>query len=199
MRILKYIAVSLLFFSCKTKTVTVEKFIEKEKESLSRYFDSLFQQSFKMQLEWHKNQSSLTDNLKLSSLAELDSSGNRKPFHYKHYVDGELKEEIYLEGGEINKETTSNQSDSVEHKQEHKQENTRIDVDVGQKKAGKKVTLNKAKKAETKGFQFGFYVWLFFIVIALIILNWVAKRLKLPDKIKTLLGYKEVENKPSDI
>lgn len=180
----------MLFFSCKTKTVTVEKSIEKEKESLSRYFDSLFQQSVKMQLEWQKSQSSLTDNLKLSSISELDSLGNRKPFHYKHYVDGQLKEEIFLEGGEINKESKFNKSDSVEHKKEHKQENTRIDVDVGQKKAAEKAALNKAKKAEVKGFQFGFYVWLFLIIVVLIILNWVAKRLKLPDKIKALLGDK---------
>lgn len=190
MKILKYIAVSLLFFSCKTKTVTVEKTIEKEKESMSKHFDSLFQQSLKMQLEWQKNQSSVTDNLKLSSLTELDSSGNRKAFHFKHYVDGQLKEEIYLEGGEINKETTSNKSDLSENKQENKQEKTLIDVDVGQKKKAEKAMLNKAKKAEVKGFQFGFYVWLFLIIIALVALNWVAKKLKLPDKIKSLFGNK---------
>ena len=182
--------ITIGLFSCKTKTVTVEKSILKEKEYLSRYFDSLFQQSVKMQLEWQKNQSSVTDNLKLSSISELDSLGNRKPFHFKHYVDGQLKEEIFLEGGEINKETTSNKSDSVEHKKEHKQENTRIDVDVGQKKGLEKIALNKAKKAAVTGFQFGFYIWLFFIVIVLIIMNWIAKRLKLPDKIKALLGDK---------
>lgn len=190
MKILKYIAISMLFFSCKTKTVTVEKTIEKEKESMSRHFDSLFQQSLKMQLDWQKSQSSVTDNLKLSSLTELDSLGNRKPFHFKHYVDGQLKEEIYLEGGEINKETTSNKSDSSENKQENKQEKTLIDVDVGQKKEAKKATLNKAKKAKTNGLQFGFYVWLFFIIIALLVLGWIAKRLKLPDKLKALLGDK---------
>ena len=180
----------MLVFSCKSKTVTVEKSIVKEKESLSRYFDSLFNQSLKMQLDWQKKQSNVSDNLKLSSFAEVDSSGNRKPFHYKHYLNGELKEEIYLEGGEINKETVSNKSDSVEHKKEHTQEKTRIDVDVGQKKDSEKIALNKAKKAEVNGFQFGFYIWLFFIVIVLIIMNWIAKRLKLPDKIKALLGDK---------
>lgn len=180
----------MLVLGCKTKTVTVEKSILKEKEYLSRYFDSLFQQSVKMQLDWQKKQSNVSDNLKLSSFAELDSSGNRKPFHYKYYLNGELKEEIYLEGGEINKETVSNKSDSVEHKKESTQEKTRIDVDVGQKKDSEKIALNKAKKAEVNGFQFGFYIWLFFIVIVLIIMNWIAKRLKLPDKIKALLGDK---------
>lgn len=190
MKLFKYIAVSLLFISCKTKTVTVEKTIEKEKESFSRYFDSLVQQSIHTQLDWQKKQSRIADNLKLSSISELDSSGNRKPFHYKHYVDGALKEEIYLEGGEINKETTSNQSDSVEHKQEHKQENTRIDVDVGQKKAAEKLNIDKNKKAEVKGFQFGFYLWLFLIIVVLFVLNWISKKIKLPDKIKALWGDK---------
>ena len=180
----------MLVLGCKTKTVTVEKSILKEKEYLSRYFDSLFQQSVKMQLEWQKNQSSVTDNLKLSSISELDSLGNRKPFHFKHYVDGQLKEEIFLEGGEINKETTSNKSDSVEHKKEHKQENTRIDVDVGQKKDSEKNALNKAKKAAVTGFQFGFYLWSFLIIIVLIVLNWISKKLKLPDKLKNLFGKK---------
>ena len=182
--------ITIGLFSCKTKTVTVEKSSEKEKESLSRHFDSLIKQSINYQLEWQKNQSSVTDNLKLSSISELDSLGNRKPFHFKHYVDGQLKEEIFLEGGEINKETTSKKSDSVEKKVEKKQENTRIEVDVGQKKEGEKAILKKAKKANTKGFQFGFYLWLFFIIIALVILSWVVKKLKLPDKIKALFGDK---------
>ena len=180
----------MLVLGCKTKTVTVEKSIEKEKESLSRHFDSLIKQSINYQLEWQKNQSSVTDNLKLSSISELDSLGNRKPFHFKHYVDGQLKEEIFLEGGEINKETTSKKSDSVEKKIEKKQENTRIEVDVGQKKAAEKLKIDKAKKAEVKGFQFGFYLWLFLIVVVLIVLNWISKKIKLPDKIKALLGDK---------
>ena len=182
--------ITIGLFSCKTKTVTVEKSIEKEKESLSRHFDSLIKQSINYQLEWQKNQSSVTDNLKLSSISELDSLGNRKPFHYKHYLDGQLKEEIYLEGGEINKETTSKKSDSVEKKVEKKQENTRIEVDVGQNKAAEKLKIDKAKKAEVKGFQFGFYLWLFLIVIVLIVLNWISKKIKLPDKIKALFGDK---------
>ena len=190
MKALKYIAVSLLVFGCKTKTVTVEKSTVKDKEFYSRHFDSLVKQSIETQLEWQKHQYSITDNLKLSSALQLDSLGNRKPFHFKHYVDGQLKEEIYLEGGEINKETTSNKSDSVEHKKEHKQEKTRIDVDVGQKKAAEKLKIDKAKKADVKGFQFGFYLWLFLIVVVLIVLNWISKKIKLPDKIKALLGDK---------
>lgn len=185
------ILAALLLFSCKTKTVTVEKSIEIEKESLSRYFDSLFKQSLNIQLEHQKQQLALSDNLKLSSISQFDSSGNRKPFHYKHYVDGKLKEEIYLEGGEINKQTDLKKSQEYEKKDLKESKNARIEVDVGQKKDLKKSALNKNKKGKTTGFQFGFYLWLFFIVIAIIVLNWVSKRLKLPDKIKSLFGQKD--------
>ena len=180
----------MLVLGCKTKTVTVEKTREKEISEMKRHFDSIFQLSVKYQLEWQKSQLAINSNLVLTSASVFDSSGNRMPFHYKHYLDGQLKEEIYLEGGEINKETTSNKSDSVEHKKEHKQENTRIDVDVGQKKAAEKLKIDKAKKAEVKGFQFGFYLWSFLIIIVLIVLNWISKKLKLPDKLKNLFGKK---------
>lgn len=190
MKILKYLPLAMVVFGCKIKTVTVDKTVEKEKESLSRYFDSLFQQSLKMQLEWQNNQSSVTDNLKLSSLTELDSSGNRKPFHYKHYLDGQLKEEIYLEGGEINKETETAETKIDENKQESKVEKGRIEVDVGQKKAIEKSKVYKDKKAKTNGFQFGFYLWLFLIIIVLIVLYWISKKLKLPDKLTSLWSNK---------
>lgn len=199
MKKLVCIAILMAVFGCKTKTVTVDKTVEKEKESLSRYFDSLFKQSLNIQLDYQKQKLLLSDNLKLSSISQLDSSGDRKPFHYKYYVDGKIKEEIYLEGGEINKQSDSKKSEETERKDEKKSENLRIEVDVGQKKEGEKSTFNKNKKAKTTGFQFGFYMWLFLIVIVLIILNWVAKRLKLPDKLKALLGYKEGVKKPSDI
>ena len=190
MKTLKYIVVAFLLFGCKTKTVTVEKSIVKEKESMSRHFDSLLKQSINTQLDWQKKQYSITDNLKLSSVAQLDSFGNRKPFHFKHYVDGQLKEEIYLEGGEINKETKSNKSNEAEHKQENKKENTRIEADVGQKKAGEKSTFDKNKKAKVTGYQFGFYVWLLLLIIIILILRWIANKFKLGDWFKAVLKPK---------
>ena len=186
MKLLKYIAVSILVFSCKTKTVAVDKSNEKELESMTRYFDSLYQQSIKHQLDWQKNQLSMSSNLVLTSISELDSSGTRKPFHYKHYVDGDLKEEIWLQGGEINTQTETKENKDSEKKDELKVEKGRIEVDVGQKKASKKSGITKAKKAKTKGFQFGFYVWAFLLIVVIIVLAWIAKRFKLPDRFKSL-------------
>jgi hypothetical protein len=188
MKTLKYILLALLVFSCKTKTVTVEKTREKDISEMKRHFDSMFKLSVKYQLEWQKSQLAVNNNMVLTSIAELDSSGNRKPFHFKHYVDGNLKEEIFLEGGEINSQTESKETKSSEKKKGSKVEKGRIEVDVGQKKATDKLKLDKAKKAETKGFQFGFYLWLFLIIVVLIVLNWVSKKLKLPDKLKDLFG-----------
>lgn len=190
---MKKVVLIILFLAligCKTKTVTLEKSREKDKESMFRHFDSLFQSSLKWHLEASKSQSAVASNFKLSSVPVLDSLGHREPFHYKHYVDGQLKEEIYLEGGEINKETISNQSNEVEHKDEVKKEKARIETDVGQKKATDKAKLNKAKKAKTKGFQFGFYLCLFGIIAIIIILAWIGKKFKLPDKFTSLFNTK---------
>lgn len=138
MKLVKYIAVFLLILGCKTKTVTIDKSIEKERELISKRFDSLFQSLLKWQLEASKSQSTLSSNFKLSSAPVLDSLGHREPFHYKHYVDGQLKEEIFLKGGEINKETKSSKTDEVEKRQEHKQEKTNIESNAEKKKRSPK-------------------------------------------------------------
>lgn len=190
MKTLKYILLALFVFGCKTKTVTLEKTREKEISEMKRHFDSMFQLSFKYQLEWQKSQLAVNSNMVLTSTSILDSSGNRIPFHYKHFVDGNLKEEIFLEGGEINTQTETKETKATEKKQESKVEKGRIEVDVGKKKATEKSKAKKAKVAKVKGFQFGFYLWSFLIIVVLIVLNWVSKKLKLPDKLKDLFGNK---------
>jgi hypothetical protein len=190
MKKILFIGMLLLAFGCKTKSVTVDKSKEKEFEAMMRSFDSLFQKSIQHQLDWQKNQSSISNNLVLTSFPELDSSGIRKPFHYKHFVDGDLKEEIWLEGGEISAKTETKQTKEGEHKQESKAENTRIEVDVGQKKESKKSKIDKAKTAEVKGFQFGFYLWSFLLIVVIIVLAWIAKKFKLLDKFKSIFNTK---------
>jgi hypothetical protein len=190
MKALGYIALALLVFGCKTKTLTVEKTREKELSEMKRHFDSIFQLSVKHQLNWQKNQLAINSNLVLTSVSELDSSGTRIPFHYKHFVDGELKEEIYLEGGEINSKTETKETAATEKKDETKVEKGRIEVDVGQKKATDKSKAKKAKIAKVKGFQFGFYLWLFAIIVVIIILTWIGKKFNLFDRFKTVLKPK---------
>ena len=189
----------MLLFGCKTKTITVETTRQKEIEQMQMHFDSMFQQSIKHQLDWQKNQLDINSNLVLTSVSELDSSGNRIPFHYKHFVDGNLKEEIYLEGGEINTQTETKETKAIEKKDESKVEKGRIEVDVGQKKAIEKRKAKKAKVAKVKGFQFGFYLWLFALIIVLVILAWVAKKFKLLDRFKSIFNTKRSVKKPSDI
>jgi cobalamin biosynthesis Mg chelatase CobN len=181
-----------MLVGCKTKRLTVEKAFEKEREAYAKHFDSVVKQSIKNELQWVKNESLSTKNLVLQSVAVLDSSGVRQPFHYKHYVDGNLKEEIYLQGGEIAKKEAAKQTATTEQKSEFKTENTRVDVDVGAKKATENTSKSKEKEAKTTGFQFGFYAWLFAIVIVILILRWIANKLKLPFAIKEV-------KKPPDI
>lgn len=188
MKTVQYIVLALLVIGCKTKTVTLDKTRENEFTEMKRYFDSVFQLSLKYQLDWKKNQLDVNSDLVLTSASVLDSSGNRIPFHYKHFVDGNLKEEIFLEGGEINAKTETKETKTDEKKEESKVEKGRIDVDVGQKKEAEKSKVKKAKEAKTKGFQFGFYVWLFLIVVVIIVLAWIGKKFKLPDKFKSIFN-----------
>jgi hypothetical protein len=190
MKALGYIVLAMLVFGCKTKTVTVEKTREKEIEEMKRHFDSMFQQSIKYQLDWQKKQLATNSNLVLTSVSGLDSSGVRKPFHYKHFIDGNLKEEIFLEGGEINTQTETKETKATEKKGESKVEKGRIEVDVGQKKAIEKSKVKKAKVAKVKGFQFGFYLWIFALIVVLIVLRWIAKKFNLMDRLKTVLQPK---------
>lgn len=180
----------LALVGCKTKTVTLKKSREKELSEMKRHFDSIFQLSVKHQLDWQKSQLAINSNLVLNSVSELDSSGNTKPFHYKHFVDGNLKEEIYLEGGEINTKTETKETTATEKKVETKVEKGRIGVDVSQKKAISKSKANKAKVAKVQGLQFGFYLWLFLIIVVIIILAWIGKKFKIPDKFTSLFSTK---------
>ena len=179
MKNLFYLMVPLLLIGCKTKTVAVEKSTETFKENHTKHFDSLIQLFVKNQLQHQKSQSVITSSLFLKSIPVLDSLGNRKPLNYKHYVDGVLKEEIYLEGGEINQETETKQTAESEHKVETKAENTKIESDVRQKKEIKKSSKKKDKTVKLTGFQFGFYLGLLLIIIVALVLIWILKKLKL--------------------
>lgn len=179
-----------LCFGCKTKMKTVEKSIEIENLSFEKHFDSLIQLSIRMQLDYQKKQSSINSNFVLKSVPNFDSLGNQKPLIYKHYIDGKLAEEIYLEGGELHQLNEVKETQESEQKNESIAKTERVESDVGLKVKKGKEALKLDKKVEVKGFQFGFYLWLFFIVIALVILGWIAKKFKLPDKLKTVLQPK---------
>lgn len=185
-----YISLLLACLACKTKTVTLEKTSEIEKISFQKHFDSLANLLIKNQLDYTKNQSLVNSSFVLESVPVLDSLGNRKPFNYKHYVDGKLAEEIYLEGGELTQSNETKQSNESEHKNEVKSKNTRIESDVGVKAKIKKAAKKKGKEAKTKGFQFGFYLWSFLLIVVLIVLRWIDKKFNLIDRLKTVLQPK---------
>ncbi len=184
-------SLAIALTSCRTKELTIQKSKEIDLSELSRKFDSLIQRNLKHQLE-HDHASSLNlQSLVLSSTPVYDSTGTRQPFHYKHIIDGVVKEEIFVSGGEINKESHDAKSESSETKNEVKKETTRIDVDVGQKQKKAKLTKGKAKTVKSSGFQFGVYVWVASMIIIILILLWIAKRFKLIDKIRVILGRKK--------
>ena len=110
MKKLFYIAILLLCLGCKTKTVTLDKTSDIEKVSFQKHFDSLAQLHLKWKLDYTKSQSVVNQNWVLHSVAVLDSLGNRKPLNYKHFVDGKLAEEIFLEGGELSQSNETKQN-----------------------------------------------------------------------------------------
>lgn len=190
MKKILYIIVLLLFLGCKTKLKTVDKTSEIEKNNYQIHFDSLVKLSINMQLEYKKKQSLISSNFILKSVPIFDSLGNQKPLIYKHYIDGKLAEEIYLEGGVLNQSNEVIESHELEQKKGSIAKTERVESDVGLKLYRKTDTSNLNKKAKVKGFQFGFYIWLFAIIIALVILGWIANKFKLPDKLKTVLKPK---------
>lgn len=168
----------LLVAGCKTKQIKVLKALEKERVTYNNRFDSLVEISVKNELQWSDAKRSITDNLVLQSIPVLDSSGVRQPFHYKHYVDGVLMEEIQLEGGEITQKKEFKTTNNIGFNNEIKDENTRIEVDVGVKKATESTRESKEKSGKTTGFQFGLYVLIFALVIAFFVLKWLYKKLE---------------------
>lgn len=190
MKNLLYIIVAVICFGCKTKSLLVDKSFENKQISYSKKFDSLFQLYSKLQLELSKKQSSFSSSFILKSIPIYDSLGNRKPLNYKHYIDGVLAEEIYIDGGELTQTNAQEETQETKKKSEVNTQTKRIESDVGLKvnaKAAKKV---KEKEVEVKGFQFGFYLWLFFLLVVLIILYWIASKFKLPDKFMSLFKSK---------
>lgn len=188
MKKLIYIIIIAAFFSCKTKSLTVEKTLDQEQLKYTKKFDSLVQLYSKIQEKLSKKNSSLSNSFVLKSIPVLDSLGNRKPLNYKHYINGELAEEIYLDAGELTQETEQKATEEMEIKNEVKSENLRIENDVGIKKDTKKSTKSRNKDVKVTGFQFGLYLWLFLLIIFLTILSWIAKRYKLFDKLKNIFA-----------
>lgn len=185
-----FIMVLILCLSCKIKTVTLEKMSEIDKNSYLKHFDSIVQLSAKLQLKHSKEQSLVNRNWVLQSISELDSIGNRKPLNYKHYIDGKLAEEIYLEGGELSQSKELKQLNESEHKREINAKKGRFESHVSVHAKTEKSTKNKDKKTKINGFQFGFYVWLFLLIVVIIILHWLSNKFKLTDKFKEFFNSK---------
>jgi hypothetical protein len=95
-----------------------------------------------------------------------------------------------LEGGELSQSNETKQLNESEHKDENKVEKGRFESDVGAKAKAKAAKKAKAKKGKTTGFQAGFYIWLFAIIIAVLVLRWIAKKFNLVDRFKTVIKPK---------
>lgn len=175
-KVIILIVVIMSLIGCKSKSLVVDKTIEKKQVNYSKKFDSLALLYSELQQELFRKNSYFNRNFVLKSIPVFDSLGNRKPLNYRHYINGELAEEIYLDAGDLSEETQSKKAEETEVKNEVKKENVRIESDVGITSKSNNKGLSKTKEVEVKGFQFGFYAWLFFIVVVLIIIRQFTKK-----------------------
>ncbi len=185
---------SLLFtvISCKTKKVESEKIKQIEKESISRHLDSLSIVKLNSVFNLEAKQSEFKNTFILKSLNLLDSTGQAVPFHFKHFIDGKLNEEIYLKGGTLTNEKESTQKATSKKENVNTKEIKRIEVDVGLKKEKESLKLTNTKQLDVNGFQFGFYLWLLLIVIILITIRYINKKYNILEKFKSILNITEV-------
>lgn len=175
-KVIILIVVVISLIGCKSKSLVVDKTIEKKQVNYSKKFDSLAVLYTQLQQELFRKNSYFNRNFVLKSIPVFDSLGNRKPLNYKHYINGELAEEIYLDAGDLSEETQSKKAEESKIKNQVKSKSTRIESDVGIKVDNTKAKNTKTKDVEVKGFQFGFYAWLFLIVVVLIILRQLTKK-----------------------
>lgn len=185
-----YILLLLVFFGCKTKTVTVDNTKEVKAVDYKKRLDSMAQVLVDNQLNYNHSLSLRNANWVLQTTPVLDSLGNRKPLNYKHYVNGELAEEIFLEGGELTRSNDEKTSTELEKKDEKKSENSNFKADTGIKSSEKAKSDNRNKVKKITDFSFSFYVWLFLIIIVILIMYWLSSYFKLPDKFSSLFNSK---------
>lgn len=178
--------------SCKSKQNTVSK--EKSSFDLNykRTLDSLVEERVKERLELLSEHESQTRSFSFNSVPVFDSLGNRLPFHYKHFVDGNLKEEIWLEGGDVanNAESKSESKRELAVLEKHNSTAIKANATEAVQETTKKVKKDRVTKVQ--GFQAGFYITWVVIILVLIVLWWLARRFKLWDKPGTATKNQEV-------
>ena len=185
---LKLILVALILLAgCKTKEKSFQKEKEKITLELSQKIDSLVEVRFKERLKTASKFDFQASNFSLKTVPVFDSLGNRVPFHYKHYIDGNLKEEIFVQGGEVATDTKAETATETIQREHDVGLKSKVNVKKKAKQAFKKKAKRKAGNTKVKGFQAGVYNTWSIIILLLLLLWWFNRKFNLLGRLKTIL------------
>lgn len=157
----------IAFFSCRTKTVILEKNTENKDSIFKKKIDSILEVNHKKAFDFNKNSHFVQSDFHLKSTPIFDSLGNAKPMIYKHFINGVVVEEIHLEGGELTKSSKKKHKTETVEKLEEITEKTTLKKEIDAKVTLKKDESKKDKKVEPASSCW--YLWLFALIVAAVI------------------------------
>ena len=185
---LTFLAVLLLMVSCKTKELTVQKSLEEVKAELVETSNENTSSDVKTESQINENEVkelvSLLQNLNIGY--DGKELSDKLDFLLKKTDEG-TKLTIQGKGTANYSETNKKEFESLKIEIFKRQDSlynlqssaiNSLQADIYQ------FSKEKDKQVEVKGFQFGFYLWLFFIVVAILILRYIAIKFNLFDRFK---------------
>lgn len=189
-----FITVLMLFFSCKTKELAVSKTLDEVKINLKERTKTDVKTEVKNTTEISEDEVkelySLLQNLNINY--DGKELSDKLDFLLKKTEEGT---KLTIQGKGSAKYSENNKREFESFKTEIFKRQDSLYLLQAQAITSLKADIyhfekKKDKIVEVKGFQFGFYVWLFLLIIVILILSWIAKKFKLFDKFKTKLNAK---------
>lgn len=196
---LKYLLSGIIVFlclvSCKTNDLNKQKILQEVKADLVENTQEDKKAEVKNQSQINKNELkelvSLLQSLnigydgkelsdKLDFLLKKTDEGTKLTIQGKgtaNYTETNKRELESL------KTEIFKRQDSLYNLQSSAMHNLRADI--------YQFSKEKNKEVEVKGFQFGFYLWLFFIVVAILIIRWITIKFNLLDRFKLMFKPNE--------
>ncbi|MFJ1429472.1 hypothetical protein ACILE2_01540 [Capnocytophaga canimorsus] len=173
MKLLLNLLFLLLFVTgCKIKHVQTERKEEKHKEIKKSQKDSVFEQQKQGKSTVFQLDNSQSFEMDLET--EKDSTGQSKVLEFER-IRSPAGEKIIVRGGRVKIKTSAQTSEKITKKDTLQVNNTSVRMSENTQKITENKSFKKQKEVKTQGFVFGVYLWL----IAILLLLFLAWRLKL--------------------
>ncbi len=178
--VLKLLLILLFVIGCKTKHVQIEKSEEQRKEVRKSKKDSVFEQVAESRNQFFLRENEIISQFELET--EKDSTGQSKALEFER-IRSPSGEKIIVRGGKVKIKTSANTSEKITKKDTLQLNNTSVRTSENTQKITENKSFKKQKEVKTQGVTFGFYFWLV-VVLLLLFLAW---RLKLFRKITAII------------